>query len=178
MSAAPALELRRRRNSPGPVPAARSEERLDRVVAHVRARRHRVGKRRLAVPRLEECLRVGTRRRADVAAFHVEQDQKPGGARVVAYVLERSEAVGAERLEVRRLRFDRDDVGTDRIDDPLAEARDRGCRRGSTEHGLATELHREQVEPRVETDRELAPLAGDRLGEPVGEVDGNHRRQG
>ena len=103
--------------------------------------------------------------------FASSSDEQPGRARVVADLLERPEAVGAERLEERGLRLHGDDVRPDRVDDPLAEAGDGRRRSGASEHGLAAQLHRQEVEPRVEPDDELAVLARDRLREPVGEVD-------
>ena len=71
--------------------------------------------------------------------------------------------VGAERLEERELRLDRDDVRRDRVDDPAAEARRRLAGR------LAAQLDGKQVRPRIEPDDELRSLALDRLGEPVAE---------
>ena len=88
--------------------------------------------------------------------FASTQDEQAGRARVVAHLLERPEPVGAERLEEGRLRLHGDDVRPDRVDDPLAEARDRRRRGGAAEHGLAAELHRQEVEARVEPDDELA----------------------
>ena len=106
--------------------------------------------------------------------FASTQDEEPCRARVVADLLERPEPVGAERLEERGLRLHGDDVRPDGVDDPLAEACDRRRRGGSAEHGLAAQLHRQEVEARVEPDDELALLARDGLGEPVGEVGGRH----
>ena len=90
---------------------------------------------------------ICTRRRTDVAALRVDQHEEPCGSRVVADLLESAEPVGAERLEECRLRFHGDDVRPDRVDDPLAEARDRRRRGRTAEHGLAAELHRQEVEP-------------------------------
>ena len=151
---------------------AGGEERLDTVVSEVRARGHRVGERRLAVARLEKRGRICAGGGADVAALRVEDDEESDRARVVADLLERPCAVGTERLEERRLGLDPDDVREDGIDDPLAEARDRRCGCRAPEHGLAAKLHREQVEPRIETDEELAVLPLDRLSEAVGEPGG------
>ena len=76
--------------------------------------------------------------------------------------------VGAERLEERELRLDRDGVRRDRVDDPAAEARD-----------VAAQLDRQQVGPRIEPDDELAALALDLGGEPVAERErrDSHRGQ-
>ena len=45
------------------------------------------------------------------------------------------------------------------------------------EHCLAAQLHREEIEARVETDDELAALARDGLGEAVGEVGDGYEPQ-
>ena len=80
---------------------------------------------------------------------------------------------GAQRLEEGELRLDRDRVRRDGVDDPAAEAGD-----SASAGGIAAELDGQQVEPRVEPDDELAPLALDRLGEPVAEGgDGASRRR-
>ena len=138
--------------------------------------------------RLDERGRVRARGRADVAALRVGDDEQPGGPRVLAHLLERAEAVAAERLEERRLRLHRDGVGRDRVDDAAAEAGARGGRVLAAEHRLAAELHRELVGDGIETDDELAVLALDRLREPVAEMRNGdvpagseilrHRRQG
>ena len=146
---------------PRPVAPARGEERLDRVEAEVRARGRRVGERRAVVARLEQRLGVGARGRADVAALGVDEHEETRSARVVAHLLERPVAVGAERLEERGLRLHRHDVRADGVHDSLAEARDGRRRRGAAEHGLAAQLHRQEVEARIQPDDELAVLARD-----------------
>ena len=101
---------------------------------------------------------VRPRGRADVAALAVGDHEQPGAARVGADLVERGHPLGAERLEERELRLDRDRVRRDRVDDPAAEARD-----------VAAQLDRQQVGQRVEPDDELAPLPLDLGREPVGE---------
>ncbi len=110
--------------------------------------------------------------------FASSRTSRPAPTRVVAHLLERAKAVRAERLEERRLRLHGDDVWPDGVHDPLAEPRDRGSSCGSPEHRLAAELHRKQVETRVEADDELALLPRDGLREAVGEVHRLHRRRG
>ncbi len=167
-SAAPAFDVRTRKKTPAPWRrhAARngSTESSPRYGLAVIASASGIPSSRLEVRG-----GVRARGRADVAALGVEDDEQADRARVLAHLLERAHPVRAERLEERRLRLDGDDVRTDRVHDPLAEARHGARRSRSTEHGLAAELHRQQVEARVEPDDELAPLALDRLGEPVGE---------
>ena len=138
----------------------------------------RVGERRLVVARLEISGGVGAGRRADVAALAVGDHEQPGRARVAADALERGDPVGAERLEERHLRLDRDDVGADGVDDPAAEAGNGVRGLAAAEHRLAAQLDRQQVEPRIEADDELAALALDGLREPVGKGRGGHGRHG
>src|SRR6185503_14066885 len=128
------------------------------VEPQIRARGHRVRQWRADVARLEEGLRVGTGGRADVSALRVDEHEQADAAGVVADLLQRAKSVAAERLEERRLRLDGDDVRADCVDDPPAEARHGRRSRRSTEHGLAAQLHREEVETRVEADDELALL--------------------
>ena len=90
-------------------------------------------------------------------------------------MLEGAHAVGAERLEERELRLDRDRVRRDRIDDAAAETRNRVGRGAPGDVGVAPKLDREQVEPRVEPDNKLRALAFDRLGDAVGEGSGRCR---
>ncbi len=71
---------------------------------------------------------------------------------------------GAERLEERELRLDRDRVRRDRVDDAAAEARD-----------VAAQLDRQQIGRGIEPDDELAPLPLDLGGDPVAE---GERRDG
>ena len=113
---------------------------------------------------LEVGRRVGARGRADVAALAVGDHEQPGAARVGADLVEGGHPVGAERLEERELRLDGDRVRRDRVDDPAAEARD-----------VAAQLDRHQVGLRIEPDDELAALALDLGGQPVGE---GQRRDG
>ena len=109
----------------GAVATTGGEEGLDRVEPEVGAGRHRVRERGRVVAWLEVRRGVRARRGADVSALRVEQDEETGGTRVGADLLERAEAVGAERLEERGLRLHGDDVRPDRVDDALAEARHR-----------------------------------------------------
>ena len=83
---------------------------------------------------------VRARRRADVAALDVADHEQPGRPRVLADVLERPHAVGAERLEERALRLDGDGVRADRVDQAAAEARVRGRRRLTAGVRVAAEL--------------------------------------
>ncbi len=149
---------------PGAGAAARLQERLDGVGAEVRVHRERVGR-----PGLEVGGRVRARGRADVPALAVGDHEQAGPPRVPADVLERAHALGAVRLEERELRLHGDDVRRDRVDEPAAEARDRA---GGV--GVAPQLDREQLDPRVEPDDDLRPLPLDGLGEPVGEGRGGH----
>ena len=158
------------------VQSARLQEGLDGVAAEIGVDGERVGERRLVVARLEIGGGVGARRRADVAALAVGDHEQPRRARVAADPLERADPVGAERLEERHLRLDRDDVRADRVDDPAAEAGDRVRRLAAAEHRLAAQLDGQQVEPRIEPDHELAALPLHRLREPVGEGRGGHGR--
>ena len=57
------------------------------------------------------------------AALYIQKDQEARRPGVVTHVLECPKAVGAERLEECGLRLHCDDVGPDRVDDPLAEPR-------------------------------------------------------
>ena len=61
---------------------------------------------------------------------------RPDLGRVSRHRLQGHPAVAAERLEERDLRLDGNGVGSDDVDDPLAEALDRTRSRGSSEHGL------------------------------------------
>ena len=138
--------------------------------------RQRVGEGGLSVARLEVRGGIRARGRADVAALPVGDHEQPRAARVGAHALERGEAVGAERLEEGELRLHGDDVRRDGVDDPAAEAAVGRRRLGAAEHRLAAQLDREQLEAGVEPDDELAPLALDRFGEPVGEGRGRDPR--
>src|SRR6185437_674524 len=89
--------------------------------------------------------------------------------------LERRDAVGPEDLEERQLRLHGDAVRRDRVDDPAAEAGGRLGRGRAADVRVPAELEREQVEPRVEADDELAPPLADRLGQTVGEGRGRDR---
>src|SRR3954447_15551172 len=61
---------------PAAVAPARGEERLDRVAAEVRVDGQRVAERHAALPRLEVGGRIGTRRRCNVAALRVHDDEE------------------------------------------------------------------------------------------------------
>ena len=177
MSALPAFEVLTRQKSPPPARRQAARNGLERVAAEVRVHGQRVGDRRPAVTRLEVGGGVGARGRADVAALAVRDHEQAGRARVGADLLERAHPVGAERLEERELRLDRDDVRRDGVDDPAAEARGRLGGRGPPDVGVAAQLDRQQVEPRVEADDELAALPLDGLGEAVGEDAWSRRRR-
>jgi hypothetical protein len=69
-------------------------------------------------------------------------------------------------------------VRRDRIDDPAAEAGGRLGRRRPADVRVPAELQREQVEPGVEADDELAPPLAHRLGQTVREGRGYDRRSG
>src|SRR5439155_1358054 len=151
----------------GAVPPAGGHERLAAVVPEERVGRDGVGERRQSVPRLEKRLGIGPSRRADVSPFRVDDHEESGRARVVAHLLERPHAVGAEYLEERGLRLHADDVGPDRVHDPFAEPGDRGRRGGPPENGFSAKLHGKQIEDGVETHDELGVLALDRLPDAV-----------
>jgi hypothetical protein len=118
------------------------------------------------------CVSAG--RRADVAALEIADHEQPGRPRVLAHVLERAHAVGAELLEEGALRLDGDCVGAGRVDQAAAEARVRRRGRLASGVGVAAELDGEQVEARIEPDDELAAPLDDGGREPVGERSGRH----
>ena len=101
----------------GAVAPARRQERVDRVAAQERAHGEGVRERRPHPVRLEERGRVRARRRADVAALAVGDDEQPDVARMGAHRLERRRTVRAERLEERDLRLHADHVRGDGVDD-------------------------------------------------------------
>src|SRR5439155_14438279 len=70
------------------------------------------------------------------------------------------------------LRFHRNNVRRDRIDESAAEARARIGRLRPPEVGLPPQLDRQKVRPRVEPNHELRALALHGLGEAVGKVGG------
>src|SRR5205085_3832806 len=74
---------------------------------------------------------------------------------------EGGDPLGAERLEERELRLDRDGVRRDGVDDPAAEPPD-----------VVAQLDRQQVRVRVEAYDELRALPFDLAREPVGERQG------
>ena len=115
------------------------EERLDRVAPQVRIHGQRVRKRRIAFEeRRGVCAGGGTH----VAALAVGDDLQAGCARIRAGLLERSDAVRAERLEERDLRLDRHDVWRNRIHETPAEARTRTGRVLASLLSLAAQLDR------------------------------------
>src|SRR5204862_5480711 len=130
-----------------PLAPARAEEGLQRVAAEIRVDRDRVRNRLLA---LEVGRGVGPRRRADVPALRVGEDEEAGRVCVLAGFLEGTQTVGAERLEEGELRLDGDRVRRDRVDDPAAEARDRIGGGAPRDVGVSAQLHGEQVKPWVE----------------------------
>ena len=144
---------------PAAAAAAGGDERLERVAAEVRVHGQRVGDRLAALARLEVRVGVRARGRADVAALAVDDHEQPGRARVADDPLEGGDSVGAEHLEERELRLDGDAVRRDRVDDPAAEARGRLGGGRPADVRVAAELEREQVEPRVEPDDQLAAAA-------------------
>jgi hypothetical protein len=127
-------------------------------------------RRRAALAGLQVGRRIRPRRRADVSALRVGDDDQAGRARVRADVLERLHPGRAERLEEGELRLHADRVRSDRVDHAAAEA---GAGVGgfdAAEGRLARELDRQELGHRVEPDQKLAPLALDGLGEPIAEV--------
>jgi hypothetical protein len=150
-------------------PAARGDERLDRITAKVGIDRQRIDWRCRRVLLFDVGVRVGSCRGADVAALAVCDDEEPGVPRVVADLLERAEPVRSESLEERELRFHPYDVRCHRIDESCAEARACFRRRLPAEVRLAAQLDGKQVRTRVEADEKLATSAVDRLGQPIGE---------
>src|SRR3954452_18462828 len=154
----------------GAVAPAGGQERIERVAAQIRVDRDRIRERLAALAALEIRLGVRARSRADVTSLRVGNDLQTGGARVRTDVLQRTHTVGAERLEERDLRLDRDDVRRHRVDDPAAETRARIRRLRTTDMGFAAQLDRKLIGPWVEPDDELRALVLDGLGEAVGEV--------
>ena len=152
-----------------PVAPAGGEKGVDRVRAEVGVDRERVGERGLGTARLEEGGCVGTGGRADVASLGVRDHEQPGLGRVARDRLEREPTVAAERLEERHLWLHRDDVRRHGVDDPLAEPLHRPGGRRAAEHRLTAQLDRQQVDPWVEPDDELAAFPLDRLRDPIGE---------
>ena len=117
----PAFEVLTTQKMPGAVAARGGEVRLDRLAPEPRVDGERVGERLVA---LEVGGGVRARGRADVAALAVG-DHEQAGARARRRRPRRTRpSLGAERLEERELRLDRDGVRRDRVDDPAAEARD------------------------------------------------------
>src|SRR5262249_18116466 len=90
------------------VVAAGADKRLDGIASHVRAHGDYVGERGLRPAWLEERGRVSLRRRGDVAALDVPDDEQPGCAGVVADSLEDRDAFRPERLEEGGLGLDGD----------------------------------------------------------------------
>ena len=152
-----------------PVAAAGGEERVDRIGAEIGVDRERVGERRIGAAWLEERRSVGAGRRADVPALGVRDHEQARLGRVARHHLEREPAVAAERLEERHLRLHRDDVRSDGVDDSLAEPLHRTGGGSPPLHGLAAQLDGQEVDPWIEPDDELAPLAFDRFGDSIGE---------
>ena len=151
------------------LPATGGHEGLDRVAAEVRIDGHRIGERHAVLTRSQVRGRVGARGRPDVAALRVRDDDQARGARVGADVLERPHAVGAERLEERKLGLDPDRVLRNRVDHAAAEALAgvRGLR--APELGLPRELERQELGHGIEPDEELASLPLHRLGKAIAE---------
>ncbi len=168
-STLPAFEVLTRQKIPPPprrqAATNGSSESWPRYVFHGQGVRHRRTVRR----GLEVRVRVGARGRADVPAFAVDNHEQAGLARVGCDPLERGDAVAAEDLEERELGLDADAVGRDRVDDPAAEPLGRVGGGGPSDLGVAAELEREQIEPRVEPDDQLAPLLVDRRDDTIGE---------
>jgi hypothetical protein len=160
------------------VAPARAEKRLERVSPQVGVDRHRVGERRRSSTRLQVGGGVRARGRADVPALRVGDDDQPRRPRVGADVLERPHAVRAESLEERQLRLHADHVRRHRVHDPAAEAAARLRRGLAREVGVAGELDRQQVGPRIEADQQLRALPLDRLRQAVGEQLGRDCRLG
>ena len=139
----------------GAVAARGGEVGLDRLAPEPGVDGQRVGARLVA---LEVGGGIGARGRADVAALAVGDHEQARPAARRRRPPRRRPSLGAERLEERELRLDRDRMRRDRVDDPAAEAGD-----------VPAQLDREQIGQRVEPDDELAALALDLGREPVGE---------
>ena len=88
----------------GVVAAGGVEHRVERAEAEERAGRDRVGGQRRG--RVEVGVGVRLAGGADVAALHVEQHQRAGGAGVGDHPLEHGDPAAAEALVERRLRLD------------------------------------------------------------------------
>jgi hypothetical protein len=121
------------------------------------------------LPLLQVGVGVGTGGRADVAALAVRDHEEARRARILAGSLEGAQAVGAERLEERKLRLHSHDVRRHRVHESAAEAGDGVCGRAPARVGVPTKLDGKELGPRVEPDEELAALAVDRLRDAVGE---------
>ncbi len=126
------------------------EEGLERVVAQVGVHRHGVGDWR-------KRSRVGTCGGGDVAALAVRDHEQARLPRVAAHVGERGPALGALRLEERRLRLDGHRDPGDRVDDAVTELDD-------------AEPLRHQRRIRIEADAERRALALHRGCEPIREM--------
>ena len=169
MSAAPAFDVRTRKNTPPPCrrQAARkgSTESCPRYGLTVTASASggppsRGSRNALAYARAVEPM---SPRLASAITSN------PAWRAYAATDLEGAPPVRAERLEERDLRLDGHADRCDGVDDPLAEALDRSGGGLATLDGRAAQLHRQTVDARVEPDHELRALSLDRGRQPVGE---------
>src|SRR5204863_10210734 len=81
----------------------------------------------------------------------------------------------SQHLEEGKLGLDADDVRCDRVDHPATEAAARLGLLFAPQRGIAAQLDRKELRSRIESSDELAALALDCLGEPVGEERGRER---
>ena len=129
-----------------------------------------------AVAGLEVRVRVGAGGRADVAALAVDDHEQPGrSARTRRRARTRRSRRRPSASKNASCGFTPTTLRRDRVDDPAAEPRGRLGGRRASDVGVAAELERQQVEPGIESDDELAALLLDRLRDPVGKGGGRDR---
>ena len=178
MSRPPAFDVRTRQKRPAPWSRQAARNGSIESRAEVGVDRERVGERRIGAARLEERGRVGTRRRADVSALRVGDHEQPclgGVARRPTRARSQPSLPSASKNAT--CGFTATTYGATASTIPLQNRSTAAGRRRAPEHGLAAELDGQQVDPWIEPDDELAPLALDRLGDPIGEL-GNGGRLG
>ena len=163
-SVPPGFDVFTRQKTPPGAPA-RGDERLERIPSEIRVHRQGIRERCRPVPRLEVGGRVRARRVTDVAALRVDDDEQPGRRGVLAHLLERPHAVGAEHLEHAACGFTATTYGQ------TASIRPRQKRENafaaSARPSTASELERQELEPRIEAHDELAAPLRDGGREPV-----------